>query len=50
MQTVGAICRQAEQCFNSGAYYRYIMENLGAYSLSPNMSKVRCWRGFLSCF
>lgn len=40
VQTVGAICRQAEACFNSDAYYRYIMKSLGAYSVNPNMSKV----------
>lgn len=44
MNTVLAICKQAEKCFDQGEYYRSLMEYFGAYTANPNMSKVRCCR------
>lgn len=40
MNTVLAICKQAEKCFDQGEYYRSLMEYFGAYTATPNMSKV----------
>ncbi|MEW5309186.1 MAG: hypothetical protein WDW38_001091 [Sanguina aurantia] len=40
MNTVLAICKQAEKCFDQGEYYRSLMEYFGAYTANPNMSKA----------
>lgn len=40
MQTVSAICRQAEGCFDSHSFYRATMDMYGR-ELFLNMSKVR---------
>lgn len=37
VETVGAICRQAERCFNATAYYNHVMETVGAHTLHPTV-------------
>jgi hypothetical protein len=39
-QTVLAICRQAEKCFDAHSYYNSVMDNMGYHSLDPRMDKV----------
>lgn len=41
VETVLAICRQAEKCFDSFAYYNSVMDYAGYHSLNPDISKVR---------
>jgi hypothetical protein len=41
VETVMAICRQAEKCFDSFAYYNSVMDYAGYHSLNPDISKVR---------
>lgn len=41
VETVLAICRQAEKCFDSFAYYNSVMDYAGFHSINPNISKVR---------
>ncbi len=56
VKTVLAICKQAEACFDTQSYYQSVMNHFGAYSLHPNLSKVRraggrgagCWRWLLA--
>jgi pyruvate kinase len=40
VETVLAICRQAELCFDSSTYYNSVMDARGFHSLDPNMDKV----------
>ena len=42
VETVLAISRQAEKCFDSFAYYNSVMDYAGYHSLNPDISKVRC--------
>jgi len=37
VETVGAICRQAERSFDSTAYYNRVMETVGAHTLHPTV-------------
>jgi pyruvate kinase len=37
VETVGAICRQAEGCFNATAYYNHVMDTVGAHTLHPTV-------------
>ncbi|GLC56042.1 hypothetical protein PLESTB_001058300 [Pleodorina starrii] len=39
VQTVLAICKQAELCFDNQSYYRSLMEYFGCYTLHPNLGK-----------
>lgn len=41
VETVLAIARQAEKCFDSFAYYNSVMDYAGYHSLNPDISKVR---------
>lgn len=45
VETVLAICRQAEKCFDSFAYYNSVMDYAGFHSINPNISKVRPSQG-----
>eukprot|EP00882_Tetradesmus_deserticola_P003032 GHRQ01003219.1.p1 GENE.GHRQ01003219.1~~GHRQ01003219.1.p1 ORF type:complete len:620 (+),score=293.12 GHRQ01003219.1:124-1860(+) len=38
--TVLAICRQAEKCFDSFAYYQSVMDFAGFHSINPDISKT----------
>lgn len=40
VDTVLAICRQAEKCFDSFAYYQSVMDFSGYHSINPDISKV----------
>jgi pyruvate kinase len=40
VETVLAICRQAELCFDSHGYYNSVMDFSGYHSINPNISKV----------
>lgn len=40
VETVLAIARQAEKCFDSFAYYNSVMDYAGYHSLNPDISKV----------
>jgi pyruvate kinase len=44
VETVLAICRTAEKCFDSHAYYNSVMDYAGYHSINPRMSKVRTQR------
>jgi pyruvate kinase len=37
VETVGAICRQAERCFDATAYYNHVMDAVGAHTLHPDV-------------
>lgn len=39
VQTVLAICKQAEKCFDHQGYYRSLMEYFGCYTLFPHLGK-----------
>ncbi|GIL59095.1 hypothetical protein Vafri_14039 [Volvox africanus] len=39
VQTVLAICKQSELCFDNQSYYRSLMEYFGCYTLHPNLGK-----------
>lgn len=47
VETVRAICCQAEACFDNQAFYRSLMEHYGCYTLEPNMDRVGA--GAVSC-
>lgn len=40
VETVLAICKQAELCFDSSTYYNSVMDARGFHSLDPNMDKT----------
>eukprot|EP00878_Enallax_costatus_P015297 GHUV01016018.1.p1 GENE.GHUV01016018.1~~GHUV01016018.1.p1 ORF type:complete len:346 (+),score=100.80 GHUV01016018.1:1137-2174(+) len=40
VDTVLAICRQAEKCFDSFAYYQSVMDFSGYHSINPDISKT----------
>eukprot|EP00879_Flechtneria_rotunda_P021983 GHRR01023184.1.p1 GENE.GHRR01023184.1~~GHRR01023184.1.p1 ORF type:complete len:557 (+),score=149.99 GHRR01023184.1:184-1854(+) len=40
VETVLAICRQAEKCFDSFAYYNSVMDFAGFHSINPNIGKT----------
>jgi pyruvate kinase len=44
VDTVLAICRQAEKCFDSFSYYNSVMDYAGYHSLNPDISKVKTER------